>query len=206
MRSRAWSKVGNPAIVKVHTQKGVNISIVGCISPFGTICFSEVEPLKKSDAALIEKEFPESSPSKKRKAGTKSESKPIQLKKGTTAYHIVKFMESVMDILDKHNKKGMFIVMDNCRIHHSRFVIDAINQRGYKPLFIPPYSPFLNPIEECWSKIKKSIRRNPLDKSDMLTPRIGEACKQVTVADCQGWIRHTETYWDRCIEREVGLK
>ncbi|KAG1127903.1 hypothetical protein G6F37_013721 [Rhizopus arrhizus] len=115
-------------------------------------------------------------------------------------------MESVMDILDKHNKKGMFIIMDNCRIHHSRFVVDAINQRGYKPLFMPPYSPFLNPIEECWSKIKKNIRRNPLDKSDMLTPRIAEACKQFTVADCQGWIRHAESYWDRCIEREVGLK
>lgn len=206
MRSRAWSKVGDPAIVKVHTQKGVNISIVGCISSFGTVCFSKVEPLKKSDAALIEKEFPGSSPSKKRKAGSKSESKPIQLKKGTTAYHIVKFMESVMDILDKHNKKGMFIVMDNCRVHHSRFVVDAINQRSYKPLFMPPYSPFLNPIEECWSKIKKNIRRNPLNKSDMLTPRIAEACKQVTVADCQGWIRHAESYWDRCIEREVGLK
>lgn len=40
----------------------------------------------------------------------------------------------------------------------------------------------------------------------MLTPRIAEACKQVTVADCQGWIRHAESYWDRCIESEVVLK
>lgn len=202
MRSRAWSKKGEPALVKVHTQKGVNISIVGCISSFGTVCFSKVEPLKQSDAAQIEKEFPAQSSSKKRKA----ESKPAQLKKGTTAYHIVKFMESVMDILDKHDKKGMFIVMDNCRIHHSRFVVEAINNRGYKPLFMPPYSPFLNPIEECWSKIKKHIRRNPLDKSDTLTPRIAEACKQVTVSNCQGWIRHSETYWDRCLQKELGLK
>ncbi|OBZ82979.1 hypothetical protein A0J61_08975 [Choanephora cucurbitarum] len=59
---------------------------------------------------------------------------------------------------------------------------------------MPLYSPFLSPIEECWSKIKKNIRRNPLDKSDMLTSRIAEACKQVTVADCQGWIRHAEIY------------
>ena len=40
----------------------------------------------------------------------------------------------------------------------------------------------------------------------MLTPRIAEACKQVIVADRQGWIRHAESYWDRFIEREVGLK
>jgi hypothetical protein len=37
-------------------------------------------------------------------------------------------------------------------------------------------------------------------------PRIGEACSTVTVEDCQGWIRHAETYWDRCLQREIGLK
>ena len=64
-------------------------------------------------------------------------SKP-KVKKGTTAYHVVKFIEVIMDILDKQNKKGVFIVMDNCRIHHSDFVIEAINKRDYKPLFLPP--------------------------------------------------------------------
>ncbi|KAG0737799.1 hypothetical protein G6F57_011932 [Rhizopus arrhizus] len=115
-------------------------------------------------------------------------------------------MEPVMDILDEHDMKGMFIVMDNCRIHHSRFVADTINNRGYKPLFMPPYSPFLNLIEECWSKIKKNIRRNPLDKVDHLTPRIAEACNLITKSDCRGWIRHAETYWERCLQKEKGLK
>jgi transposase len=63
-----------------------------------------------------------------------------------------------MDVLDNHDKKGFFIVMDNCRIHRSRFVVDIINQRGYKLLFMPPDSPFLNPIDEYWSKIKKKKR------------------------------------------------
>ena len=101
---------------------------------------------------------------------------------------------------------SLFIVMDNCRIHHSRFVVDLIHSSGYKPLFMPPYSPFLNPIEECWSKIKQNIRRNPLKKGDELTPRIAEACKTVTVEYCQGWIRHAETYWDRYLNKEIGLK
>lgn len=162
--------------------------------------------MKKTDASKIEKEFHSESNLKKRKATTQEITKPKPLKKGTTAYHIVKFMESVMNILDKHDKKGMFIVMDNCRIHHSRFVVDLIHARGYKPLFMPPYSPFLNPIEECWSKIKQNIRRNPLKRGDELTPRIAEACKTVTVEDCQGWIRHAETYWDRCLNKEIGLK
>jgi transposase len=67
MRNRAWSKIGDPAIVKVHTQKGINLSMIGCISPFGRINFSKVIPLKKEDAALIQKEFPQESGSKKKK-------------------------------------------------------------------------------------------------------------------------------------------
>ncbi|CEP15026.1 hypothetical protein [Parasitella parasitica] len=141
---------------------------------------------------------------KKRKAKDPEKKKP--LKKGTTAYLIVKFLEATMDTLDKHDKKVFFIVMDDCRIHHSAFVADAINKRGYKPLFMPPYSPFLNPIEECWSKIKSNIKRNPLDKADNLTLHLPGPCGSVTVQDCQGWIRHAETFWDRCINKELGLK
>ncbi|CEP06802.1 hypothetical protein [Parasitella parasitica] len=173
---------------------------------FGIINFSKVEPLKKSDAALIEKEFG-SQTNKKRKANGQDVGKAKKLAKGsTTAYHIVRFMESCMDVLDKNDKKGMFIVLDNCRIHHSAFVVDAINKRGYKPLFMPPYSPFLNPIEECWSKMKKHIRRNPLDKADTLTPRIAESISKVTIDDCKGWVRQAETFWDRCLNKELRLK
>ncbi|KAI8882214.1 hypothetical protein K501DRAFT_187167 [Backusella circina FSU 941] len=71
---------------------------------------------------------------------------------------------------------------------------------------MPPYSPFLNPIEECWSKIKSNIKRNPLDEADTLTSRLPAACGSVTVKDCQGWVKHAETFWDRCINKELGLR
>lgn len=161
MRSRAWSRVGEPAKVKVHYQKGVNISIIGCITARGILSFSKVKPLKKDEAVQLEKEYhPDERNSKKRKADA-SNQKPKSLKKGTTAYYIVKFMESIMDVMDQNDMKGHFIVMDNCKIHHSKFVVDAINARGYKPLFMPPYSPFLNPIEECWSKSQEEYQRKP---------------------------------------------
>lgn len=203
MRGRAWSRVGEPAKVTVHSKKGVNVSIIGCISPFGTINFSKVEPLQQSDVDKLEKEFQYSQPSKKRKAKDDSKKKP---KKGTTAYHIVKFVQAVMDVLDKHGKNGFYIVMDNCKIHHTAFVVEAINSRGYKPLFMPPYSPFLNPIEECWAKIKGNIKRSPLDENSTLTPRIAEACKTVSADNCLGWIRHSESYWGKCIDKVKGLK
>ncbi|ORE14489.1 hypothetical protein BCV71DRAFT_187207 [Rhizopus microsporus] len=67
-----------------------------------------------------------------------------------------------MDVLDKPNKHSLYIVVDNCRIHHYLYVMGAIENRGYKPLFMLPHSLFLNLIEECWSKIKKHVKRNPL--------------------------------------------
>ena len=116
------------------------------------------------------------------------------MKKGTTVYHVVKFIEATMNILDRQSKKGVFIVMDNCRIHHSDFVIEAINKSGYKLLFLPPYSPFLNPIEECWAKVKKNTRRHQLSKVDQLTPRIAATCATATAEDCQSWIKHSKTF------------
>ncbi|KAL0087287.1 hypothetical protein J3Q64DRAFT_1833561 [Phycomyces blakesleeanus] len=60
----------------------------------------------------------------------------------------------------------------------------------------PPYS-FLNPIEKCWSKIKSNMKRKTLDNADTLTSRLPAACGSVTVQDCQVWVRHAETFWDR---------
>lgn len=102
LRGRAWSRFGEPAKVKVRCRKCVNISIIGCISPFGTINFSKVKPLPQSDVGKLERSF-HNLKRKKRKAGTETKKKP--LKKGTTSYHIVKFIQAVMDVLDKHHSK-----------------------------------------------------------------------------------------------------
>jgi hypothetical protein len=55
---------------------------------------------------LIQKEFPQSEKKRKRKANTE-DSKP-KVKKGTTAYHVVNFIEVTTDILNKQNKKRSF--------------------------------------------------------------------------------------------------
>lgn len=146
MHGRAWPRVGESPKVKVHSRKGVNISIIGCISPFGTSNFSKFKLFQQSDVDKLEKGFPQSK-SKKRKAESETKKKP--LKNGITSYHIVKFVQAVMHVLDKHGKNEFYIVMDNCKVHHTTFVVEVINNRGYKPLFMSPCSPFLNPTEEC---------------------------------------------------------
>ncbi|KAI7907480.1 uncharacterized protein BX663DRAFT_491059 [Cokeromyces recurvatus] len=53
----------------------------------------------------------------------------------TTSYHIVKCVQTVMDIFDKHDNYGVYIIIDKCKIHDTVFVIEAINNREYKSLF-----------------------------------------------------------------------
>ncbi|KAI7897714.1 uncharacterized protein BX663DRAFT_584322 [Cokeromyces recurvatus] len=107
MRSRAWLRADEPVKVKVHNQKGVSISIIGCITAREILSFSKAEPLKKHKAPQLEKEYhPDERDSKKRKADT-SNQKPKLLKKGITAYHIVKFMESIMDSAGPKSRKNI---------------------------------------------------------------------------------------------------
>ena len=50
----------------------------------------------------------------------------------------------------------------------------------------------LNPIEECWAKIKSVVRKTPLAKNEMIADRIEEAAKAVTAKNCRGWIRYSQ--------------
>jgi transposase len=50
------------------------------------------------------------------------------------------------------------VIMDNAKIHHTKQVKDYLNGKGCVTLYAPPYSPWFNPIELCFSKVKRSFR------------------------------------------------
>lgn len=106
-------------------------------------------------------------------------------------------------VLNKHGMHNMYIVMDNASIHKTQAVLDAIiKNHGHTALFLPPYSPFLNPIEECWAKIKAEVRKTPLKGKENLALRIQEAAQTVTAKDCQGWVRHSQMFFGKCLDME----
>lgn len=86
-------------------------------------------------------------------------------------------------------KPGDTVVMDNLSSHKSVAVSDSIEATGAKLLFLPPYSPDLNPIEKMWSKVKACLRAESKRTKQTLTTAIGKALKTVTAADCQGFFR-----------------
>ncbi|KAI8968059.1 hypothetical protein BDB01DRAFT_733560, partial [Pilobolus umbonatus] len=60
-------------------------------------------------------------------------------------------------------------------------------------------------IEEFWSKVKQNMKRHPLDSHDTLTPRTVVACQTVSRRDFEGWIAHSESFWERCMNCEKCL-
>lgn len=85
---------------------------------------------------------------------------------------------------------GQIVVLDNHRIHKSDRVAQLLAARGCSLLFLPPYSPDLNPIEEALSKIKTFVKPCQARARDALDQAIAAALKTITLQDILGWFGH----------------
>ena len=86
-------------------------------------------------------------------------------------------------------KVGDTVVMDNLSSHKSTTVAQSIEATGAKLLYLPPYSPDLNPIEKMWSKVKNYLRAEAKRTKRTLTNAIGRALQSITSDDCRGFFR-----------------
>ena len=85
-------------------------------------------------------------------------------------------------------------VMDNCSVHHVQDVYDLFNAAGILLLFLPPYSPDYNPIEEAFSYIKWYLKEHDdiLQVRDIdPNPIIMSAFESITPSHCNGWITNS---------------
>jgi transposase len=68
------------------------------------------------------------------------------------------FESWVENVLIKELQVGQCVVMDNASFHKSQRTIELIESVGCKVIFLPPYSPDLNPIEKFWANMKRWIK------------------------------------------------
>ena len=85
---------------------------------------------------------------------------------------------------------GMIVIMDNLPVHKSKRVADAIAAVGCTRVFLPPYSPDYNPIENMWSKAKALLRAAAARTFEAVVDATGEALRSITPEDCDGYFRH----------------
>jgi transposase len=86
--------------------------------------------------------------------------------------------------------EGQVVVLDKLGAHRPQRIKELIEQRGAELVFLPSYSPDLNPIEEAFSKIKNILRKLAARTHEALLEAMEEALSKVTPADAAGWFDH----------------
>ena len=100
------------------------------------------------------------------------------------------FRSYVSDILLPTLREGDLVIMDNLSAHKNAETLALIESVGARVVFLPPYSPDLNPIEMMWSKIKAILRKLEARDEDSLFEAISKALAAVSAQDAIGWFNH----------------
>jgi transposase len=87
-------------------------------------------------------------------------------------------------------RAGQMVVMDNLSSHKGPKVREMIEFKGCELLYLPAYSPDLNPIEEAFSKIKGLLRKAEARTRDALIEAMGRALSAVSAQDARGFFEH----------------
>jgi transposase len=85
---------------------------------------------------------------------------------------------------------GDILIIDNLPAHKSARVTAAIENAGCILVYLPPYSPDLNPIENMWSKVKASVRAAAARTLDAVVDAVDIALRSVTESDREGYFNH----------------
>lgn len=102
------------------------------------------------------------------------------------------FSDFVRNRLVRWLREGDIVVMDNLRAHKRPEVIKAILDAGAAPIFLPPYSPDMNPIEFWWAEIKRQLRKLAIDSEPELLAAIRRLRAKLSNAKVAGWYRHVQ--------------
>jgi len=100
------------------------------------------------------------------------------------------FLTYVKQVLVPTLKQGDVVIMDNLRVHKMAGVREAIEAAGAKLLFIPPYSPDLNPIELAFAKLKALLRAKAIRTAEALWQALGDLCGTFSPEECANYLRH----------------
>jgi transposase len=96
----------------------------------------------------------------------------------------------VKQVLVPTLRTGDVVIMDNLGSHKIKGVREAIEAAGASLLFIPPYSPDLNPIEMAFAKLKAMLRAKKLRTIDALWKALGGLADCFTAKQCSNFFRH----------------
>ena len=87
-------------------------------------------------------------------------------------------------------RAGQIVVLDNLSAHKAASIREALVAHGCDLLFLPPYSPDFNPIEQAFSKLKAILRGLGARTQETLQEAVRLAVAAITSADAAAWFAH----------------
>ncbi len=99
------------------------------------------------------------------------------------------FFAYLENVLCPKLRPGHVVVMDNLSVHKVDGVRQRIEATGARVLYLPPYSPDLNPIEKLWSKLKQGLQNAAARTADALHDAVRDLLPTITPNDAKAWFR-----------------
>ncbi|MFR8706508.1 MAG: transposase [Subdoligranulum sp.] len=104
--------------------------------------------------------------------------------------------------LSPHLNGNSVLIMDDMKSHHAKAVRNLLDSSGVRYIYLPPYSPDLNPIEKLWSKVKSFLRKFKARTLDALPNEIQCAFQIVSPSDCSRliflFLQHIRLIFENC--------
>ena len=100
------------------------------------------------------------------------------------------FLAFLQQVLAPKLEPGHIVILDNLSVHKIPAVRAVIESRGAQLLYLPPYSPDFNPIEQAWSKLKQQLRGVKARVVEDLELAVAEAITTITAANACAFFRH----------------
>lgn len=101
------------------------------------------------------------------------------------------FLSYLEQVLCPKLAEGQVVIMDNLAAHKIAGIRELIEGCGAKLIYLPPYSPDLNPIEKAWFKFKQFLRSSKARTQQALDFAITEALKTISPENAAAWFRHS---------------
>ncbi|KAM9919218.1 hypothetical protein OXX59_008102 [Metschnikowia pulcherrima] len=183
-RSGGWAPSGATPVVLDPSISAQSTSIVRVISCYGVVHLSLRE-------AVI---------GRKRQRNENGDLTPKT--RGTVTGHFKQFLTDLLDSMDKHSRfRNCYLIMDNAPIHKNASIVRIITLRGYRCLYLPPYFPELNPIEQFRSVVESKLKKVHLLSKATLPNKIIGAAIAIPPQKFRNQIQYPVNNFEKCLNR-----
>jgi transposase len=114
----------------------------------------------------------------------------------------LELLKELCVLIENKRMGSVVLICDNVPFHKVIHVNNFVASKRHRLLFLPPYSPFLNPIENLSSKCKVIIKNFRCNNQEELNTAIATAVTEISEQDCQNYYRNMFSFLCRCLRGE----